>query len=226
MATIYSAQSNQQQILVDIATLHNGGRPFDLDAFYGNGSFWTGVAEPLKPRLRMDLFPVWKASKASNGEEYTEVNVQADARALPFGNGSLSSICADPPFVHAAGASSIMGQRFGSYPSQIALRQMYWRTFMQFQSALMPGGLLVVKCQDIVESGKQNWNHLDVMTNLRTMGIPVIDLFVLVRQSAVAGHNHQVQYHARRNHSYFVVARKESRLPPTPKPIKEGGPRP
>lgn len=219
MSVVFSAQDNQQQILVDISTLHNEGLPFDADIFYGGGAFWTGVAEHLRPRIRMDLTPVWKPVKGTD-QETTDVNLQADARALPFKDNSLESICLDGPFIHAAGKDSIMGQRFGSYPSQLALRQMYWKAMMEVARVITPGGLVVVKCQDIIESGKQCWNGLFFMDTLRTIGIPVIDLFVLVRKGAVIGHNHSQQFHARRNHSYFIVARKETvKLEPhTPKP--------
>lgn len=206
--TILSAGADQQQILCDIAALHNEGQPFHADIFYGSGSFWTGVAEPLKPALRLDLTPVWKATKGQPDSESTDVNIQADARRLPFATGSVRSIVADPPFIHAAGKDSIMGQRFGSYPSQRVLKQMYWGALMEIQRCLVVGGLVVWKCQDIVESGEQCWTHLDIMSNLRTCGIPVVDLFILVKKGQLVGHNHARQAHARRNHSYFIVAKK------------------
>lgn len=222
MTTIFSAGTDQQQILCDIATLHNDGQPFQVDLTYGSGSFWTGVAEPLKPAIRMDLTPVWKATKGNPESESTDVNIQADVRKLPFATGSVQSVVFDPPFIHAAGKDSIMGQRFGSYPSQRALKQMYWGALMEIQRCLVASGLVVFKCQDIVESGEQCWNHLDIMSNLRSCGIPVIDLFILVKKGQLVGHNHANQQHARRNHCYFVVARKSRPISPVPLKVAVG----
>lgn len=209
MTPIPTVFTNQQELLAAVAALHGDGAPYHADLFYGNGSFWTGPALPFKPSIRMDLTPVWKPSKTDPTAESTEVNLQADARSLPFQNASLRSIVSDPPFIHAAGAESIMGKRFGSYPSQLALRQMYWKALMEMQRCLVPGGLLIWKTQDIIESGKQNWTHTEIMSNARTCGIPVIDIFILVRKATIMGHNHhERQLHARKNHSYAIVCRK------------------
>lgn len=205
--TTYTEQ--QPELLDAIATLHNEGLPFQVDLTYGSGGFWTGVAERLEPAIRMSLDPLWKASPTNLEEEYTQVNLQADVLALPFAEQSIDSLVFDPPFIHAAGKDSVMGQRFGSYPSQVALRQMYWKALMQFQRVLKPGGLLVWKCQDIIESGKQNWTYDEISTNLRVAGISKIDMLLLIRNHTMTGHNHGRQVHARRNHSYFIVARKD-----------------
>lgn len=201
LPTVYEAQD---ALLVAISTLHNGGKRFHADVTYGKGGFWRGEAERLRPRLRTDL------ETTSEDLTHTAVDVTklSTARGGPFEAGSLRSIVFDPPFIHAAGASSIMGQRFGSYPSQVALRQMYWKAMMEFQVVLAPRGLLVWKCQDIVESGKQNWNHIEIAMNARQCGMPVIDLAILVRKHTIKGHNHDRQVHFRKNHSYFLLMRK------------------
>lgn len=202
LPTVYD---DQPTLLAAIATLHNGGKRFHADLTYGKGGFWKGEAERLRPRIRSDLDPAASPDLTLPGLDVTKLQVGLGG---PFEPASLRSIVFDPPFIHAAGKDSIMGKRFGSYPSQAALRQMYWKAMMEFQIVLADGGLLVWKCQDIVESGKQNWNHLEIMMNARTCGMPVIDLALLVRKHTITGFNHANQQHFRRNHSYFLVIRK------------------
>lgn len=205
MAGFPTVYDDQPTLLVAVATLHNGGKRFHADVTYGTGGFWKGEAARLRPRIRGDLNPQASTELTHSGLDVTRLS---PAQGGPFEEQSLRSIVFDPPFIHAAGKESIMGKRFGSYPSQVALRQMYWKALMEFQQVLADGGLLVWKCQDIVESGKQNWNHVDIMMNLRQAGMPIIDLALLVRKHTIVGHNHQSQQHFRRNHSYFLIARK------------------
>lgn len=205
MAGLPTVYDDQPTLLVAISTLHNGGKRFHADVTYGTGGFWKGEAARLRPRIRGDLNPEASESLTHPGLDVTKLTTQ---RGGPIEEQSLRSIVFDPPFIHAAGKDSIMGQRFGSYPSQIALRQMYWAALMEFQVALQPGGLLVWKCQDIVESGKQNWTHIEIAMNARQCGMPVIDLAILVRKHTIKGHNHDRQVHFRKNHSYFLVIRK------------------
>lgn len=190
---ITTVSTSQPEILRNIADLHNGGQPFHADFTFANGGFWKGTTPPL---IRMDLAP------------QCGVNVCADVRDLPFLPGSIHSAVFDPPFIHAAGVASIMGQRFGSYPSQDALHTMYGHAALNIRRALAPGGLLVWKCQDIVESGKQVWNHCYVQELCQALKLKAIDLFILVRDRVIQGHNHGSQQHARRSHSYFWVFRK------------------
>jgi hypothetical protein len=199
--TVYEAQD---ALLVAISTLHNRGKRFHADLTYGKGGFWKGEAERVKPRIRTDLH----SADADLTHPSVDVTKLSTAHGGPFEPGSLRSVVFDPPFIHAAGKDSIMGQRFGSYPSQNALRQMYWKAMMEFQVVLVDGGLLVWKGQDIIESGKQNWNHLEIMMNARTCGMPCIDLAILVRKHTIQGHNHTNQQHFRKNHSYFMIFRK------------------
>lgn len=138
------------------------------------------------------------------------VNVQADIRALPFKPGSLKSAVVDLPFIHAPGKASVMGQRFSGYPSQKALNVLHWEASHQIALAMQPGGLVVWKCQDIIESSKQVWNHIKIHMHATAVGLHAEDLFILHRRAAVVGWNHTKQQHARRTHSYFWVLRKRS----------------
>lgn len=188
--------ADQGEILSNIAKLHNNSQPFQVDLTWGKGGFWRGSAAFLAPAIRMDLLPT------------DRVNLIADVRALPFQKFSIDSMVFDPPFIHAPGKASVMGQRFSGYPRQADLGRLYHLALESAWFSLKPGGLLVFKCQDIVESGKQVWNHWKIMTAAFSLDFTLEDLFVLTRRSVIVGHNHHGrQQHARKSHSYFLVFR-------------------
>jgi hypothetical protein len=194
---IGSVGYDQGEILRNILQLHVGAPTFDLDPCFGSGSFYRG--EIPEPRLRYDIEP-----------QRLDVK-RGDVRALDLPSASLKSVVFDGPFLHSPGRDSIMGQRFGGYPTQRSLRVMYFGALAELWRVLRTGGVLVVKTQDIVESGRQVWNHIHVANMAENLGFEMIDLFVLVRKHAMTGHNHSEQRHCRKLHSYFLVFRKGRR---------------
>ena len=190
---ITTASDSQDSILRDITTLFNNGMPVEVDVTWGNGGFWKSLPAP---RIRVDR------------ETKPGVNVLADVRSLPFGVGVIQSAIFDPPFLHAPGKASIMGNRFGGYKTQRDLQAMYRAAITELARVIAPGGLLVVKCQDCIESGKQHWNHIVIFEALRESFF-IEDLFILNRPiNPIEGRNHKVQQHARKNHCYFWIARR------------------
>jgi DNA modification methylase len=69
-------------------------------------------------------------------------------------------------------------------------------------------GILIIKCMDQVQSGRQQWAHLIYHQMAEKLGFRAEDLFVLVRKSRpLMRHKPENQKHARRNHSYFQIFR-------------------
>lgn len=190
---ITTVSTDQGEILRNVSRLYLDGRPFQADLTWGSGGFWRGNE---MPPIRMDLAP--------NHESYA--NLQADIRALPFLPGSLRSCVVDLPFIHAPGKASVMGQRFSGYPSQRALNELHWEAAHQISWVMQPGGIVVWKCQDIIESSKQVWNHIKIHMHATASGLHAQDLFILHRsRSGIIGWNQHKQQHARRTHCYFWV---------------------
>jgi hypothetical protein len=73
---------------------------------------------------------------------------------------------------------------------------------------LVVGGILMVKCQDCIESGRQKWNHIEIKKEAETMGFLAEDLFVLI-QPTQPTIRWARQKHARKNHSYLWIFRKK-----------------
>ena len=198
---IKNVSDSQDEILVNLLELYVPTKRFDWDPTFGHGGFYRSGIVPL-PGLPSDL--------VRNRLKGTEIHSHhRDCRApFPSHLNAPASIIFDPPFLHACGKKSVMGKQFGSYNSQDALRQMYADSLSNFFNVLQPGGVLVFKCCDVIESSKKILTHCYVWSMACFRGFEVLDLFVLTTNKCIVGWNHHKQQHARNMCSYFMVFRK------------------
>ncbi len=162
------------------------------DVTYGKGVFWHKI-DPTK----YDLL----ASDLMTG---------VDFRNLPYGDRSLDVFVLDPPFMHdgktvhkSINARYQNGSALGRHESIVRL---YGSGILEAARVLRPKGIIIVKCQDEIESGKQRWSHVEIIQLLGLFGFELVDLFVLV-QDRTPMLQHKEQQHARKNHSYAVIGR-------------------
>lgn len=92
----------------------------------------------------------------------------------------------DPPFLATTGPSlnsnennNLINKRFGVYPNEKELHQMYLDALKEFWRILSPDGILIFKCQDKVSSGKQYMTHNYIINMAEEIGFYSLDLFVL-----------------------------------------------
>ena len=208
-----SLSFDETAIIAWIMRLHNNDNAFDVDLTYSTGRLWANIPRPI---ITMDIS---KDSMAS---------VLADSRAIPLKDMSVGSIFFDPPFVVAPSCKpGIIRDRFSCYKNVQQLWAFYKETIIECYRVLHDGGIAVMKCQDIVSSGK-NWDsHFEAMSYFKVTGFIFKDLFVLGRSNILWSPNMQNQQHARKNHCYYLVFKKpphNKSLNPTPNsaPI-EGG---
>jgi hypothetical protein len=192
-----TVSDDQQEILNAIRALYTDGT-FDVDATYSTGGFYKDGRVP-EPSWKFDINPQRPGV------------IAADCRDLPLDDSCVMSVIIDLPFLHQPGADSIMGQRFSGVHSQNDLRQLHHDALLEAHRVLMPGGIVVVKCQDVIESGKQKLQHCYVWEGAQTVGFEDLDLFIILKKTTMVGHNWDRQVHARRGHSYFMVFRKPLR---------------
>ena len=193
---------DQGEIIRNILRLHVPEGKIDCDPTYSTGAFYNGTGvDP--PALRFDIKP------------QAEGVVEADARHLPLPDASISCLMLDPPFLATKGKSLAEGtgnrinRRFGVYPDEKSLHQMYVDIIREAYRVLKPDGILIFKCQDKVSSGKQYLSHVFVVNTAVAAGFYPKDLFVLLaRNRLVADWQTRNQQHSRKFHSYFVVFQK------------------
>lgn len=187
---------DQHEIIRNIVALHLQGEAIECDVTYSKGNFYKEGTGIDKPVFKFDLFP------------QTDDTIQASADNLPVPDGKFKSIMFDPPFVAGhtkAAPTGIIGTRFHGFPYMRDVWEFYTNAIAEFSRVMQKGGILIVKCQDSVSSGKQYMSHVHVINEAAANGFYCKDLFILQAKNRLIGHNHAVQKHARKFHSYFIV---------------------
>lgn len=196
---ISTVSYDQHEIIRNIINLHLNGKDIECDPTYSKGVFYKDGSGVNQPKLKFDLFPK------------TSDTVEANCFDLPLNDGVLESIMFDPPFVAGhtnKSPTGIIGERFHGFPYVKDLWDFYDKSLKEFYRVLKVKGVLIIKCQDTVSSGKQYLSHVHLINEAEKMGFYTKDVFILLAKSRLIGHNHKNQKHARKFHSYFLVLEK------------------
>lgn len=176
------------------------------DVTYGNGVFWRNV-----PEGHYELRP-------------SDLKDGVDCKDLPYDPASIDCVVFDPPYMHTPGGTAHNGhQNYESYyrnnsishPQKKyheAVLDLYFEGSREAYRVLKHNGILIVKCQDEVCANKQRLTHVEIIVELQQMGFITEDLFVLVRNGKPGVSRVLKQRHARKNHSYFLVFRKNGKI--------------
>ena len=202
---VKSISYNQSEIIKNILYLHVPSGVIDCDPTYSKGNFYnkTGI-DP--PKYKFDINPI-------DGIEY------GDCRNLPLDDNFLDCIMFDPPFLATKGPSlknndnnNHINKRFGVYPTENELFQFYVDSLKEFHRILKDNGVVIVKTQDKVSSGKQYLSHVFVVNQAVEIGFYPKDIFILLAKNRlVADWQVQNQKHSRKFHSYFLVFEKSDK---------------
>lgn len=174
------------------------------DVTYGRGVFWRKVEKDKYNLLKTDL---------ATGD---------DCRELKYKSQSIDCVVLDPPYMHISGGTAHVGhQNFEAYYKNNdfsgnghqkkyheAVLDLYFKAGKEAKRVLKHGGIFIVKCQDEVCANKQRLTHIELTNEFVKRGFVVEDLFVLVRNGKPGVSRMLKQIHARKNHSYFMVYRK------------------
>jgi len=196
---IKSISFDQDEIIASILHLHTNNKRIDVDATYSKGNFYTRKIQ--QPKYKFDINP------------QVDGVVQADARSLPLENNSVETIMFDPPFLTGKEKVSTgkIKNRFGWYETYQDLWKFYKDALKEFYRILKTNGIVIFKCQDYVNGGKQHFSHVVIMNIAVEIGYYPKDLFIyLVKSRMYQEKDILNQEHARKYHSYFWVFQKKN----------------
>jgi len=188
-----AAVGSNAELLETVSGFYIEAGSIVADVTFGKGVFWNNV-----DTSRWDFRP-------------TDINTGVDCRSLPYKDEEIDVLVFDPPYMHGgktikASINQCYHNQNGSHASIIRL---YLGGLLEAWRVLKRGGIVLVKTQDEIESGKQRWSHVEILQSLELIGFKVVDLFVLV-QHGQPTMREAYQKTARKNHSYLLVGRKTS----------------
>src|SRR4051812_11788815 len=161
------------------------------DVTYGKGVFWRNI--------RVDDYQL----------SPSDITTGIDLRNLPYNDNSFDAVVLDPPYMNGGtGVKDSINKCYNNsgnmcHENVIAL---YLAGILEARRVLVRNGILFIKCQPAVADHKQKLTHVQLMTVLPMIGFLVEDEFIL-HQTSVPLMRHKKQQHARKNHSYLLVAR-------------------
>lgn len=188
------------------------------DVTYGKGVFWKKVDRSKYHILASDLKTAHLVDGCVGG---------VDSRKLPYQNHFLDVVVFDPPYMHTPGGTAHNGhQNFEEYYANNsvsndtlhdlddgpkyheAVLDLYYQSAQEAWRVLRWDGIYIVKCQDEVCANKQRLTHIEITNKFYEFGFLPEDMFIVVRKNNPGVSRIKRQYHARKNHSYFMVYRK------------------
>lgn len=139
-------------LIATVARLGYLGDPDELvlDVTYGRGLWWTR----------------YRPSNLIVGD--------GDFRHLPQLDGSIPVVCFDPPYISTGSRETSSVDNFydryglGDLKGWRAIRSLIDDGLAECARVLAPGGYLLVKCMDYVESGHKVWNTFHVVPQAET----------------------------------------------------------
>lgn len=159
------------------------------DVTYGKGVFWRNV--------NLSNYD-FHSSDLQSGIDFTK---------LPYDSSTFDMLVLDPPYMHGGATvkESINDCYKNQNTSHESVIRLYAGGILEAARVLKKKGIILVKCQDEIESGKQCFSHIEIQQLLVIFGFRVLDMFVL-KQKSVPAMREAYQKTARKNHSYMYVA--------------------
>lgn len=188
-AILTGSVGTNADMFLDVLRLHVPEGSRIADVTYGRGVFWRNVDEAKYHIIKSDI------------------QTGIDFRALPYEDGVFDALVLDPPYMHGGATvkDSINKCYKNANTSHESIVRLYAGGILEAARVLRQKGIIVIKTQDEIESGKQRMTHIELVQLLELFGFRIVDLFVLL-QSTVPAMREAYQKTARKNHSYAIVA--------------------
>lgn len=171
-----------------------------LDPTYGRGTWWK----------------LWKPDRLKAHSRQKDPSF--DFRRLPYGDNTFDAVAYDPPYVCKGGRETSgikeKDNRYGQddAPATPALLQELINDGLtEMHRVVKPRGIVLVKCQDYVSSGKLWIGTHHTLTHALDLGFEVVDRLEMLRSPGSQPPGRR-QVHARRNLSTLFVLKKRKSL--------------
>jgi hypothetical protein len=183
-------------LIADVARLWLDPAWRILDPTYGRGVWWQ----------------LWQPAELVAHDLHTLDGI--DFRQLPHEPASFDAVAFDPPYVSVGGRATTtlpdLHNRYGidqAATTPKGVQADIDAGLTEAARVVRPGGVVLVKCQDYVSSGRFWPGTHHTLTTALTLGIELVDRFEHVtRPRPQPGGRRQV--HARRNLSTLLVLRR------------------
>jgi hypothetical protein len=193
-----SYQSRNDFLMAQVAKLYF--RPGDriADVTFGKGRFWRQIDLTKYDFHASDLLTV--------------PDHPYDFRHLPYRSETLDVHVFDPPYMRNPPARRYMDADYKNFEttkgfSHDDIIQLYRDGMAEGHRVLKRSGLMLVKCKDEMEGGRQRMSHIEIYDiAVKDMNMEVKELFVLTPKSLQIRFRHENR--ARKNHSYLWVFQK------------------
>ncbi len=207
-------QAHNDVVFKKILDLHVERGSVVADVTFNEGTFWKQVPHDAYTILATDINPKYSP--------YCEAVV--DYRDLPYEDNNIDAVVLDPPYAEGFYSPSEpsdeddywIKERYGDgsrseFTYHEAVINEYVLAGREAHRVLADDGVLIVKLQDEVSRNQQRLTHVEV-TNIyeQQLGFTAEDLFVVVRPDRPTFSNIKRQRRARKNHSYFIVYKKQT----------------
>ena len=188
-------QGGNEHLIQNVCEIYAPAGIKIADVTYGKGIFW----------------------RKTNIEKYefypSDIKTGVDFRKLPYKNESFDVVVLDPPYAHTPGKKFMTADTYNSQTTEklthLDIIDLYDKGIAEAYRILKYGGLLWLKCQDEIESGKQKWSHIELYKAAICLGFYAKDLFVLMQNSTTPVRHKQ--QHAKKNHSFLWIFQKNKR---------------
>jgi tRNA G10 N-methylase Trm11 len=186
--------------------MHVPDGAFIADITYNKGVFWKKIK-----RQQDNMFLNYTV--ISSDISGYKVDIRCDCRMLPYHDNTFDAVFFDPPWANLSTTprKDFLGEQYNllSIKTLKELYELYYSGIKESCRVLKNKGVLVVKCQDMVNSGKKHWISCDLKEYAELNSFITLDRKTQINLRSVSCP--QKQQHFRSNESCYWIFRKEAK---------------